>query len=93
MGTETGMRPAVHVLHAVVAIAISAASLAIFVWLFSGRPRLQFVSWAVIPVCIVPGYLPLWRWYPRNAYPIGVVFVPTMFLLLRYLAEQLEEIL
>jgi hypothetical protein len=93
MRTMTGRRLAVHVLRSAVAVAISAISLAILVWLFSGRPRLQFFSWGVIPVCIVLGYLPLWRWYPREAYPIGVVFVPTMFLLLRYLAARLEGIL
>lgn len=93
MRTTTGRRLAVHVLRSAVAIAISAASLTILVWLFSGRPRLQSFSWSVIPVCIALGYLPLWRWYPRDAYPIGLVFVPTMFLFLRYFAEKLEGIM
>ena len=43
--------------------------------------------WFGPAIAIAAGYIPLWRWYPRDAYPIGLVFCPAMFFLLRYVYE------
>jgi hypothetical protein len=78
---------AIHVIRAVAAIAISIVALLGIIVLLRFVPFTTQFSWYGWPIAIAAGYVPLWRWYPRDAYPIGLVFCPAMFFLLRYIYE------
>jgi hypothetical protein len=36
---------------------------------------------------VAAGLVPIIRWYGRDAFPIGVIYCPAVFFLLRYLGE------
>ena len=78
---------AIHVMRAAAAITISIVTLLAIMVLLRSVPFTTGFSWYGAPIAIAAGYVPLWRWYPRDAYPIGLVFCPAMFFLLRYLYE------
>lgn len=42
--------------------------------------------WYMVPVGVLAGFAVLWRRYPRDAYIIGLVYVPLMSALLLLLA-------
>lgn len=77
----------IHIARVTLAVLISTVVCAVLVTLdrtvLTGQPLL----WFIWPLAIGAGYVSLWRWYPRDAYPIGLVFCPAMFFLLRYLYE------
>lgn len=78
---------AIHVTRIAVATAICIlALLAVMVMLrfVSGADRF---AWYGLPLSIAAGYAALWRWYPRDAYPIGLAFCPAMFFFLRVVYE------
>ena len=77
----------IHVARIAVAVLISIGVLAVLIPLNRTLLRQLPITWFVSPIAIAAGYVPLWRWYPRDAYPIGLVFCPAMFFLLRYLYE------
>ena len=80
-------RVAIHVVRAVAAITISIVALLAIMALLRLAPVLNRFFWFAPAIPIAAGYVPLWRWYPRNAYPIGLVFCPVMFFVLRKIAE------
>jgi hypothetical protein len=41
----------------------------------------------VVPASIAVGFLPLLYWYRRDAYPIGLMFVPAAYFWLLYFAR------
>lgn len=45
-----------------------------------------FALWA-LPLSVAVGFAPIIGWYRRDAYPIGIVYCPAVFFLLRYLAQ------
>jgi hypothetical protein len=79
----------IHVARVVAAILISIAVLIVIVTLDRTVLSRQPLLFLTAPIAIGTGYIPLWRWYPRQAYPIGLVFCPAMFFLLRYVHEWL----
>lgn len=74
----------VHLWRVVVAVALSLLTFAVLAWLHSHSSWVRYFTWFVIPVSVAVGYVPLWRWYPRDAYPIGLVFCPSMLFVLLY---------
>lgn len=44
-------------------------------------------SWFAVPIAIAAGFVPLWRWYARDAYPIGLAFCLLMYFILREVAK------
>jgi hypothetical protein len=68
-------------------MAIAIAALLLILTLLRFVPVTTQFSWYGLPIAIAAGYVPLWRWYSRDAYPIGLVFCPSMFFLLRAVAE------
>jgi hypothetical protein len=48
---------------------------------------LEGFSWYVLPLSVAVGFAPIIRWYGRDAFPIGVLYCPAVFFLLRYLAQ------
>ena len=80
-------RVVIHVMRAVAAIAISIVSLLGLLTLLRLAPVTNRYLWFAPAIAIAAGYVPLWRWYPRDAYPIGLVFCPVMFFVLRKVAE------
>ena len=77
----------IHAARVALAVLTSMAALAVLVTLDRTVLSSQPLVWFIWPIAIGAGYIPLWRWYPRDAYPIGLVFCPAMFFLLRYLYE------
>jgi hypothetical protein len=78
---------AVHVMRVFAAVMISVVALLAVMTFLRFVPNTNQLSWFGPPIAIAAGYVPLWRWYPRDAYPIGLVFCPAMFFLLRYVYE------
>lgn len=78
----------IHVARVTLAVVISTAAFVGLVTLDRNVLRHQLL-WFIWPLAIGAGYIPLWRWYSRDAYPIGLVFCPAMFFLLRYVYEWL----
>lgn len=85
--TPAPSRFAIHVMRAGAAIAISIVALLGIMALLRFVPGTNRFTWFYPPIAIAAGYLPLWRWYARDAYPIGLVFCPVMFFMLREVAE------
>jgi hypothetical protein len=77
----------VHVMRAAAAIAISIVALLGVMAVLRFAPVTTQFSWYGVPIAIAAGYVPLWRWYRRDAYPIGLVFCPLMFFILRGISE------
>lgn len=88
MGSGLPLKLLIHTARVALAVAISTATLALLVTLDRTLLRAQPLMWFISPLAIAAGYVPLWRWYPHNAYPIGLVFCPAMFFVLRYLYER-----
>lgn len=80
-------RYATHVMRAVAAIMISIVALLAIMTVLRFVPNTNQFSWYGGPIAIAAGYIPLWRWYPRDAFPIGLVFCPAMFFVLRRVSE------
>ena len=87
MPADSNTTPLTHIARLALAVLISVATLVVLTTVDQTVLRNQPLTWFVSPLAIAAGYVPLWRWYPRDAYPIGLVFCPAMFFLLRYLYE------
>lgn len=74
-------------MRAVAAILISIVALFGIMLVLRLVPITNRFSWFTAPIAIAAGYIPLWRWYPKDAYPIGLVFCPLMFFVLWKVAE------
>ena len=77
----------IHVGRVALAVLISTGAFVVLVTLDRTILSRHQLLWFIWPLVIGAGYIPLWRWYPRDAYPIGLVFCPAMFFLLRYVYE------
>ena len=74
-------------MRAAAAVAISIVALLGIMTLLRFVSFTTQFSWYGAPIAIAAGYVALWRWYPRDAFPIGLVFCPVMFFILRKVAE------
>jgi hypothetical protein len=82
---------AVHLIRSLTAIALSLLTFAVLVELHSRASLVRDFTLFVVPVSIAVGYIPLWRWYPRDAYPIGLMFCPAMLVVLVYFHQWLTR--
>lgn len=87
---DSRSRVVTHVARVAFAVLTSATSFAILIALDRTVLSAYPLVWFIWPVAIGAGYIPLWRWYRRDAYPIGLVFAPAMFFLLRYLYQLVD---
>lgn len=67
---------------------VSIGCLLALTWVVRTTSALDKVVWFIIPISVGIGFVPMWRWYPRDAYPIGLVFCPAVFFLLWYLGAR-----
>lgn len=56
--------------------------------LFLGRFNLL-----IAPLSIAVGFVPLFRWYRRDAYPLGLLFVPSAYVLFLYAVPLISSLL
>lgn len=87
MTAPRGSRVALHLMRVAAAITISIVVMLGVMALLRFVAASRWLTWYGAPIAIAAGYVPLWRWYPRDAYPIGLVFCPAMFFVLSQLAE------
>jgi hypothetical protein len=76
-----------HVVRLLVSLLLSVVTLIVLIFSVRAWSTLQGFVWFVLPISVAVGFLPLMRWYGRDAYPIGLVYCPAMFFLLRYLGQ------
>lgn len=76
-----------HVVRLVISIALALVTLVVSLLGLRASSVLQSFSWFVLPMSVAAGFAPMIRWYGRDAFPIGVVYCPAVFFLLRYLGE------
>lgn len=88
MAVEACLRVVKHVARVALAVMISTATFELLVTLDRTILSRHQLLWFIWPLAIGAGYIPLWRWYPRDAYPIGLVFCPAMFFFLKFLHER-----
>ena len=81
----------VHLGRVAFAVAASMLTFAALVWLLPFSSWIRNITLFVVPMSIAVGYVPLWRWYPRDAYPIGLVFCPAMLFVLLYFYRWLQR--
>ena len=78
---------ATHVVRLVIALVLSLVTLVVMLFAVRASTLLQSVAWYVLPLSVAAGLAPIIRWYGRDAFPIGVIYCPAVFFLLRYLGE------
>ena len=78
---------AVHVVRLGIALVISLVTLLVMLFAVRASSLLQNFAWYVLPLSVAAGFAPIVRWYGRDAFPIGVIYCPAVFFLLRYLGE------
>jgi hypothetical protein len=83
MSPSSRQRLGTHAIRAAAAIVISIVALLGVMTILRFAPVMERFSWYGVALAIAAGYVPLWRWYRRDAYPIGLVFCPLMFFILR----------
>lgn len=76
-----------HVVRLLVSLLLSVVTLVVLIALVRASSTLQAFVWFVVPLSVVVGFAPMIRWYGRDAYPIGLVYCPVIFFLLRYLVQ------
>jgi hypothetical protein len=54
---------------------------------YLGDPRAGAVTWIFIPVLLIAGFTPLAKRFPRDWYPIALVYFPLVFFAMMYLAS------
>jgi hypothetical protein len=87
MMTATHTAFATHAARLVIALVLSIVTLVATLLAVRTSSALQGFSWYVLPLSVAAGLAPIIRWYGRDAFPIGVVYCPAVFFLLRYLAQ------
>lgn len=80
---------ATHVIRLVISLVLSVVTLVVALLAVRASAALQGFSWYVLPLSVAVGFAPIIRWYGRDAFPIGVLYCPAVFFLLRYLAQVL----
>jgi hypothetical protein len=68
------------------ACAVSVGWMLAFLGLLTLMPGLAPGLWYMVPVGVFAGFAILWRRYPRDAYIIGLVYIPIVSALLLWLA-------
>ena len=81
---------ATHILRLVISLVHSLVTMVVLLSAVRAWSGLQSFSWYVLPVSVAAGFAPMIRWYGSDAFPIGVVYCPAVFLLLRYLGEMIS---
>ena len=76
-----------HVVRLVIALLLSLVTLVVLLFAVRAASSLQGFAWFVLPMSVAVGFIPIIRWYGRDAFPIGVIYCPAVFFLLRYLGE------
>ena len=76
-----------HVVRLVIALVLSLVTLVVMLFAVRASSLLQNVAWYVLPLSVAAGFAPIIRWYGSDAFPIGVIYCPAVFFLLRYLGE------
>lgn len=76
-----------HVVRLLVSLLLSVVTLVVLIFSVRAWSTLQGFVWFVLPISVVVGFTPVIRWYGRDAYPIGLVYCPAVFFLLRYLGQ------
>jgi FtsH-binding integral membrane protein len=76
-----------HFVRLVIALVISLVTLVVMLFAVRASSALQTFVWYVLPLSVAAGFAPIIRWYGRDAFPIGVIYCPAVFFLLRYLGE------
>jgi hypothetical protein len=87
MMTATHTAFATHVTRLVISLVLSIVTLVVTLLAVGASSALQAFSWYVLPLSVAVGFAPMIRWYGRDAFPIGVLYCPAVFFLLRYLAQ------
>jgi hypothetical protein len=80
-----------HLPIVLASILVAASPLGLVAALLSLVPSASTVLGGVfwtVPIGLAAGFSMLWRRYPQNAYPIGLVFIPLVGAALIYLALQ-----
>lgn len=85
--TATRTPVTTHVVRLLVSLLLSIVTLVVLISSVRAWPTLQGFAWFVLPISVAAGFAPMLRWYGKDAYPIGLVYCPTVFFLLRYLAQ------
>jgi hypothetical protein len=75
---------AIHLARLGTAAALSLLSSAIMVWLVRRWSFFDSMTLLVIPLAVLLGMAPIIYWYRRDAYPIGLFYGVSMFLVLRW---------
>jgi hypothetical protein len=61
-------------------------------FLFRATQRLEQIGWLSLPLLLLLGFVPLALRFKRDAYPIGVVYFPSMYAALMYLATPFHRV-
>ena len=93
MPAKSSVSPITHVARMITAAIVSVAVLVASVWGIRTWPSLQWFNLLVVPASIAAGLAPIARWYRRDAFPIGILFVVVMFFLLRWVYERTSPFL
>lgn len=75
------------ILRFIAALLLASAALTLFAALDRSVLAPLNLTLFVVPAAVLVGFLPLLFWYGRDAYPIGLVFVPAAYYWLRVLAS------
>jgi len=78
---------ATHAVRLFISLALSLVCVVVLLAAVRASSTLQSFSWYVLPLGVAVGFAPMIRWYGRDAFPIGVLYCPALFFLLRYLAQ------
>lgn len=79
-----------YVWTVVQAVSVSIGLMLAFLGLLVLVPEVAPVLWLMVPVGVIAGFAVLWRRYPRDAYLIGLLYVPMMSVLLIWMAAQIS---
>lgn len=78
---------ATHIIRLLISLVLAAGTLVVAIVSVRAWSTLHgFALWG-LPLSVAVGFAPMIRWYGRDAYPIGLVYCPVVFFLLRYLAQ------
>ncbi len=83
--TQTAL--ATHIARLLISLVISVVTLVVVIVSVRASSTLQGFALFGLPLSVAVGFAPIIRWYGRDAYPIGLVYCPVVFFLLRYLGQ------
>lgn len=79
-----------HIFSVVLSVVVAWIPLALFVMVSRPLPAIAPGLFWMVPLGVFAGFTLLWRKYPRNAYPIGLLYVPTVGAALLWAALQVS---